>query len=154
MVWRLYKVQPSDTVYGVSRKFKITERALAQVNSLEGNALLADAKLVIPLSGPAPIEGKIIYAKRPTRYQVRRGDTVVSVADEFGVPPERVRHWNGLKTNQLRHGRWLVIYKPLAPGEPNPAPVRHKKKPGATAKPKPTVAKAQETKRPSNSANQ
>jgi peptidoglycan lytic transglycosylase D len=43
---------------------------------------------------------------------VRRGDTVLSVADTFGVPAERIRRWNSLRGNTLKPGRRLVIYRP------------------------------------------
>jgi membrane-bound lytic murein transglycosylase D len=45
---------------------------------------------------------------------VRKGDTVLSVADDFGVPAEKVRQWNRLKGNALRAGRSLTIFKPAA----------------------------------------
>jgi len=44
------------------------------------------------------------------------------------VTPDRLRRWNKLKGNDLRHGRILTIYKPLAPGEGDPAPLRKSKK--------------------------
>ena len=71
----------------------------------------------------------MVFSKRPTRYRVRRGDTVLSVADDFGVPPERLRRWNRLKGNELRKGRTIVIYKPVAEGSKEAAaPVsRHKR---------------------------
>src|SRR5262249_36034748 len=51
MVWRYYKVQPGDSLAGIARKYRTTERAISQANALEGTELLSDAKLVIPVSG-------------------------------------------------------------------------------------------------------
>jgi membrane-bound lytic murein transglycosylase D len=45
---------------------------------------------------------------------VRKGDTVLSVADDFAVPAEKVRKWNHLKGNTLHPGRTIAIYKPLS----------------------------------------
>ena len=42
---------------------------------------------------------------------MRKGDTVLSVADDFGVPAEKVRQWNRLHGNALRAGRSLTIFK-------------------------------------------
>ena len=68
-----------------------------------------------------------VFSKRPTRYRVRKGDTVLSVADDFGVPPERLRRWNRLKGNELRKGRSIVIYRPVAEGSKEAAaPVHHR----------------------------
>jgi len=117
VLWRYHKIEAGDTLATVARKYHTTERAIAGVNNLNGDELPTEAKLVIPVTGPVPGEGVVAYSKRPTRYKVRKGDTVLSVADDFGVPPEKIRRWNRLKGNQLRRGRLLVIYKPLGPGE-------------------------------------
>jgi membrane-bound lytic murein transglycosylase D len=122
VAWRYHKVQSGETLAGVARKYHTTERAIVQVNSLQGDQLLADSKLIIPVSAAA--NGRISYSRHPSRYRVHSGDTVLSVAEDFGVPPERLRRWNHLKGNSLRRGRVLVVYKPLAPGEVDRAP-RH-----------------------------
>ncbi|HWZ42162.1 MAG TPA: transglycosylase SLT domain-containing protein [Candidatus Saccharimonadales bacterium] len=144
-LWRYYKMQPGDTLAGVARKYKTTERAISLANNLEGSQFDTGAKLIIPASGQVPVEGKgLSYSRHPTRYKVRRGDTILSVADDFSVPPEKLRGWNRLKGNQLRAGRLLVIYKPLAPGQADhraPAAVRKRKKTGAAVAPKAKSAK-------------
>jgi len=127
-VWRYYTVQAGDTLGSVARKYHITERAISQANGLQNTELANDARLVIPVSGPGADSGKIIYSKYPSRYKTHTGDTVLTVAEDFGVAPDRLRRWNKLKGNDLRHGRILTIYKPLAPGEGDPAPVRKSKK--------------------------
>jgi membrane-bound lytic murein transglycosylase D len=125
VAWRYHKVQSGETLAGIARKYHTTERAIVQVNSLQDDQLLADTKLIIPVSGAA--NGRISYSRHPSRYRVHSGDTVLSVAEDFGVPPERLRRWNHLKGNALRRGRLLVVYKPLAPGEVDRAPRRTRK---------------------------
>jgi membrane-bound lytic murein transglycosylase D len=126
VLWRYHKVEPGETLVSIARKYHTTERAIGSANSLDGQELPVEAKLVIPMTGPVPTEGVVAYSKRPTRYKVRKGDTVLSVADDFGVSPERLRRWNRLKGNQLRRGRLLVIYKPLAPGEVEQVSIHHR----------------------------
>jgi membrane-bound lytic murein transglycosylase D len=129
VAWRYYKAQPGETLAEIAKKFRTTERAISQVNGLQDNALAADSRIVIPVSVAESDAYKIRYSKYPSRYRVHAGDTVLSVAEDFGIPPERLRRWNRLKGNGLRRGRLLTIYKPLAPGEPDRAPVRrHAKK--------------------------
>jgi membrane-bound lytic murein transglycosylase D len=88
------------------------------------------------VSGVADDPSRIRYSKYASRYKVHTGDTVLTVAEDFGVAPDRLRRWNRLKGNELRRGRLLVVYKPLAPGEPDRAPVnsRHKKTTHGTTK--------------------
>jgi len=125
VAWRYHKVQNGETLVGIARKYHTTERAIAQVNNLADGQLLADTKLVIPVSAAAST--RVAYSRHPSRYRVHSGDTVLSVAEDFGVPPERLRRWNRLKGNSLRRGRVLVVYKPLTPGEVDRAPRRAKK---------------------------
>jgi membrane-bound lytic murein transglycosylase D len=134
VLWRYYKVQPGETLASVARKYHTTERAIASVNNLQGNALEEDAKLVIPMSGSSSSAGTVAYSKRPTRYKTRKGDTVLSVADDFGVPPDKLRRWNHLKGNELRRGRALVIYKPVAGGAEQVAVSHHHKRPQNAAR--------------------
>jgi len=125
--WRYYRVQAGDTLPGLARKYHTTERAISQANNLQSAEIANDARLVIPVTG-AGDSGKIVYSKYPSRYKTHTGDTVLTVAEDFGVPPDRLRRWNKLKGNDLKRGRLLTIYKPLAPGETDRAPVRKSKK--------------------------
>jgi LysM repeat protein len=91
----------------------------------------------------AGANGKIVYSRYASHYKTHTGDTVLTVAEDFGVPPDRLRRWNRLKGNDLRHGRVLIVYKPLAPGESDKAPARRRKKTAhATTKPKSSAAAA------------
>jgi membrane-bound lytic murein transglycosylase D len=131
VAWRYYKVQRGDTLAGIARKYGTTERAISQANALAANELAAETRLVIPVSGAASDPNRIRYSKYASRYKVHGGDTVLTVAEDFGVPPDRLRRWNRLKGNELRRGRLLVVYKPLAPGERDRAPVSRRRKKAA-----------------------
>jgi membrane-bound lytic murein transglycosylase D len=145
VAWRYYKVQPGDTLAGIARKYRTTERAISQANNLQGTQLSSEAKLVIPVNG-ASANSKIVYSRYASHYKTHAGDTVLTVAEDFGVPPDRLRRWNGLKGNDLRHGRVLIVYKPLNPGEADKAPVRrHKKSAQGTVKSRAAAASKQKT---------
>jgi membrane-bound lytic murein transglycosylase D len=149
IAWRYYKVQAGDTLVGIAKKYHTTVRAISQANSLPDTEPAVDARVVIPVSGPGTDPSKIRYSKYASRYKTHSGDTVLTVAEDFGVPPERLRRWNKLKGNELRRGRLLAIYKPLAPGEPDRAPVRKRRKksvPAAT-KPKTNPSAAADSKK-------
>jgi membrane-bound lytic murein transglycosylase D len=128
VAWRYYKVQRGDTLAGIARKYHTTERAISQANGLQDTELAADARLVIPVSSAESDPTKTRYSRYASHYKVHTGDTVLSVAEDFGVSPDRLRRWNRLKGNDLRRGRLLVVYKPLAPGEPDRTPVSTRRK--------------------------
>ena len=76
-----------------------------------------------------------MFAGQPTprRYRVRKGDTIVSVADEYGVSPEALARLNRMRTSgKLHAGRVISLPEqpPVtvaaitpAPPAPPPAPV-------------------------------
>jgi membrane-bound lytic murein transglycosylase D len=132
VLWRYHTVEAGETLDTIARKYHTSASSIAEVNNLEGDEVLADSSLVIPVSGRAA-EARAAYSKQTTRVKVRKGDTVLSVADDFGVPAEMVRKWNRLKGNNLRVGRSIIIHKPLAGTEARVAEAsahrtsRHKK---------------------------
>jgi len=120
--WRYHKVLPNDTLASLAHAYRTTPQAIARVNELDSSAaLLADTKLIIPIApGKHGIsEDSETYSRLITRYHVRRGDTVLTVADNFGVPPTMVRRWNGLRGDSLRGRRVLYVHLPVAPGSRN-----------------------------------
>jgi len=128
--WRYHHVAPGDTLDSIAREYRTTPTAIRAVNELPSEQLRAESKIIIPITaGKVPGIGPTAYSKRPTHYRVRTGDTVASVADDFGVPADRLRRWNGLKGNQLAHGRILVIYRPVAAEQSTVinSPSRHSK---------------------------
>ena len=86
--WRYHTVQPGDTLASLSRSYRVPAKSIAAANQLDqtDKALELDAKLVIPLAiGKHPASDTATYARRITRYRVHKGDTVESVAENFGV---------------------------------------------------------------------
>ncbi|HXY49626.1 MAG TPA: LysM peptidoglycan-binding domain-containing protein [Terriglobales bacterium] len=115
--WRYHKVQPGDTLASVAGSYHSSAKAIAEANDLgEGDPLSPDSKLIIPIApGKHPTGEEATYARHITRYQVRKGDTVQRVADNFGVPPAMVRKWNHLRSNSLQGRRVLYIHLPISP---------------------------------------
>ena len=120
VAWRYHKVEAGETLDEIARRYHAKPSAIAEVNNLrKGDDLLADSKLIIPATpGRRSSEGAGSYAKRPTYYRIRKGDTVLTVADDFGVPAAKVRQWNRLRGNRLVAGHRLKIYRPAADEEP------------------------------------
>jgi membrane-bound lytic murein transglycosylase D len=105
--WRQHRVADGDTISGIAKQYRVTATAIADANGLDAKAVLpVGQKLIIPASQPEPTVGKLV------RYSVRRGDTLASIGDEFGVTAADLRRWNGLKagTTRLNRGVRLRIY--------------------------------------------
>ncbi|HXM24140.1 MAG TPA: LysM peptidoglycan-binding domain-containing protein [Terriglobales bacterium] len=115
--WRYHKVAPGDTLASLAHSFHTSRQAIVQANSLDGDEeLRAESELIIPVApGKHPADEEASYSRRATSYKVRKGDTVQTVADNFGVPPAMVRRWNHLKGDSVRGRRVLYIHLPVAP---------------------------------------
>jgi membrane-bound lytic murein transglycosylase D len=118
--WRYHTVQSGDTLASLARTYHTTAKAIATTNHLDGTELETDSKLIIPVApGKHPASDTATYARRITRYHVRKGDTVESVAENFGVSPQMLRRWNGLHGSSLSGRRVLALHLPVTPGTGN-----------------------------------
>jgi membrane-bound lytic murein transglycosylase D len=113
--WRYHRVAPGETLSEIADKYGASVSAIREANDLSSEEVLADDRLIIPVAPGHSSEGDTIaFSKVATRYKVRRGDTILSVAERFDVPPERLRSWNKIKGDSLIAGRMIRIYRPLA----------------------------------------
>ena len=129
--WRYYKVQSGESLSEIARQFRTTTSSIAEVNNIAADdEIRPGMRLVIPVTPRRESEG-LAFSKKPTIYKVRKGDTVLSVADDFSVPVEKVRQWNHLKGNTLKAGRTLRIYRPAARPDASETKVAAKSKSNA-----------------------
>ena len=113
--WRYHTVSSGETLASLSRTYRIPVKSIAQANHLDGAELKADAKLIIPFAPNKHFSDTGSYAHRITRYKVHSGDTVETVAENFGVPPQMVRRWNGIRGDSLRGRKVLALHLPVTP---------------------------------------
>jgi membrane-bound lytic murein transglycosylase D len=110
--WRFHVVRSGETLDGIATALHAHVGDIAVANGLTaGGDVESGDELVIPVASAAA-------SARPARYVVRRGDTLITVADRFGVSVGELRRWNHLSSNGLRPRSSLVVAEPikLAPG--------------------------------------
>jgi membrane-bound lytic murein transglycosylase D len=113
--WRYPTVHAGDTLASLARTYRTTPKSIKEANQLDGSELRTDAKLIIPVAPGKHVTDTATYARRITRYKVRKGDTVQTVAENFGVSAQMLRRWNGLRGDSL-HGRTvLALHLPVSP---------------------------------------
>lgn len=114
--WRYHTVHPGDTLASLAREYHTTAKSISEKNHLDGAELETDAKLIIPVApGKHPTSDTATYARRITRYKVHKGDTVESVAENFGISAQQLRRWNGLRGSSLAGRRVLALHLPISP---------------------------------------
>jgi membrane-bound lytic murein transglycosylase D len=110
--WRYHKVQGGETLASIARTYHTTPRAIAEANELNDEALSAETRLIIPIAAGKET-GTTTYAHAITHYKVCKGDTVESVAENFGVSPKMIRGWNHVKGDSLAGRKVLYLHLPV-----------------------------------------
>jgi len=113
--WRYHTVRSGENIMALARTYHTTAKQIEEANDLDGPELENDAKLIIPVAPGKHADDGVTYAKRITRYKVHQGDTVESVAENFGVSAQQLRRWNGLRGNSLAGRRVLALHLPVSP---------------------------------------
>jgi membrane-bound lytic murein transglycosylase D len=114
--WRYHKVQGGETLASIARTYHTTPKAIAEANDLNdglnNSAVAPETRLIIPIAAGKQADTST-YARAITHYKVRKGDTVESVAENFGVSAKMVRGWNHLKGSSLAGRKVLYLHLPV-----------------------------------------
>ena len=106
--WRLHIVTSDDTLASIAQTFHVTTRELEEANHLHTDEALNVGEAMVVPTAPPPMKS----ARR--RYRARRGDTMVTLADRFGVTTSQLRRWNHLRGNHIPVGRLLYVSEPVS----------------------------------------
>ncbi len=107
--WRFHIVTAGESLGEVAQNFHVKTQELAQANGIDATDELSTGEpLAIPVAPAASTGGT-----RTARYKVKRGDTLVAVADRFNVSVEQLTAWNHLKSSRIAPGRMLNVAEPL-----------------------------------------
>jgi LysM repeat protein len=113
----VYAVQSGDIPEQIARKYGVTVEALLALNNLTDQSIIHEGqKLVIPLQGPlggpdakgptaTPIPDGGIYS-----YQIKQGDTLLSIATQFSTTLDVILRSNNLKEDAIiQPGQVLTV---------------------------------------------
>jgi LysM repeat protein len=115
-----YIVKKGDSLYVISKKYKISVSDIKKKNNLKGNNLSVGQKLTLGSEKPgetdarAKVEPKneaetLKKQKQTGKYTVKKGDTVSQIALKFGISQKELKRENGLRSSNLRIGQVLKV---------------------------------------------
>jgi membrane-bound lytic murein transglycosylase D len=105
--WRYHRVAAGDTLASVARTYHVSESDLAAANQLGAGTSLQGAEALV-----VPVPLAATPSLHASFYTARRGDTLVTIADRFGVSLEQLRRWNQISGIKVEPGRRLHIAEP------------------------------------------
>lgn len=105
--WRFHVVREGETLGEIAANFHTRVGEIAAVNDVSStDPVEAGDELVIPIAAAnTNAAGQ--------RYKVRLGDTLITVADRFGVTVEQLHQWNHLSSSRVAPGRVLYVAEPV-----------------------------------------
>lgn len=120
-----HKVEPKETLSGLSRRYKVSIQDLQSANP--GMRVLQIGQLVkVPLTGSeVGKNAHVVLEKKSSadpvkpvssvkpqasfRHTVLKGETLYSISKQHGLTVDEVKSMNGLKSNDLKTGQQLLI---------------------------------------------
>jgi membrane-bound lytic murein transglycosylase D len=106
-IWRYHRVAAEDSLASVAHEYHVSVAELATANQLRENASIAGVEaLVVPVSPAAA------PAARTLLYTARKGDTLITIADRFGVSLDQLHRWNKIAGNKIEPGQRLHVTEP------------------------------------------
>jgi len=108
-VYQVYKVEASDTLDSIARKFGITVQELRNINGI--GEIYAGGYILVPSqnSSSQNISNQSNSSMYET-YLVKSGDNIYAISKEYGIPFETLLRINGLnKDDYIYPGQQLLI---------------------------------------------
>lgn len=118
-----HTVNKGDSLSAVSKKYGLSISRIQEANNLEGTKILIGQCLIIP-ERPVKVWGSSAENKTPKSevseitgpaqgtpeaHVVKKGDTLIKIANRYHLPVREVREMNELKGSKLRIGQVLRL---------------------------------------------
>ena len=99
-----YIVKKGDSLYSIAKRYNTTVKEIVRLNNLTSNNLAVGQQLVIAIDDNA--------TPTPTTYKdyvVQKGDSLWSIANNYGITVDELKNANGITNNMLTIGQELII---------------------------------------------
>ncbi|WPR77590.1 LysM peptidoglycan-binding domain-containing protein [Algoriphagus sp. NG3] len=127
----LHEVDPKETLFGISRRYKSPVSEIIEANPALKQGLKIGQTIKVPFVSMAELPaGSVLHNVVP-------GETLFSISKKYGVTVESVMQQNGLKGNDLSVGQSLIIEPAV------PVAVEKKAEPAVTVAASTEVAKTE-----------
>jgi membrane-bound lytic murein transglycosylase D len=109
-----HKVKEGENLTSIADEYDVTIEDLMVWNDLESDVIKTGQVLIVtdPEKETKKKETKQKETKNLTekKYKVKKGDTLESIADDFGVTIADIKKWNNIKNDKILIGQVLKIF--------------------------------------------
>ena len=135
-----YKVKSGDTLGGIAAKHRVSITTIKRANGIKGSNIRAGQTLSIPYitNGTYASSSSKPTSTKSSKYKVRSGDTLGSIAQRHGVRLASIKSANNIKGSTIRVGQTLSIpsskgsYSSSSAPSSNGKPAKYKVRSGDT----------------------
>ncbi|MBW7982178.1 murein transglycosylase D [Enterobacillus tribolii] len=105
-----YKVRSGDTVSSIAKRLNVSQKDLLSWNRLNGKSKLKVGQTLQVANNTASKSSS--KSNSGITYQVRKGDSIASIAKRHGVNINDVMRWNSViaKSSKIKPGDTLTLY--------------------------------------------
>ncbi len=111
----VHTVQPSETLFGIARKYGVSTGQIRQWNGLTSNRLDVNQKLRIKADTSDNSENTDVVKGKI--HIVNKGETLYSISRMYNVSTSDLKRWNQLGSDELRIGQELIVSNKPEPDE-------------------------------------
>lgn len=122
--WRRHHVRQGDALSTIARRYGVSVNSIKNANRIRGNRIRAGSSLLIPVSSrristhyanvTRPVRPKPLAPPEGTvaiEHEIKSGDTLWSISQQYNVYMKQVARWNGIRTRSLlKPGKILKIW--------------------------------------------
>jgi LysM repeat protein len=100
---KTHRVRRGETLAIIAKRYQISVAQLKQINKIKRARRLSPGRLL------RLVALEKTEAASPFRYRVRRGDSLRTISERFGVPIKTLKQLNSLRRNKIYAGEVLKI---------------------------------------------
>lgn len=104
---RTHIVKSGESLQLIARRYDMSVKQLMALNKLKSSRIRIAQKLLV--EGDSSAARKVAINQKTTRYIVKRGDTLDSIARKFDIALDDLQRWNNIQGSHILPGHQLTI---------------------------------------------
>lgn len=109
---KYHTVRRGETLGLIAERYGVTVSRLKDWNGLRSNKIFVGQRLkVVSMvdKGEIEVEGDADVQENATTHKVRRGESLFSIAEDYGVTIDNLKEWNNLSGSSIDAGQTLIV---------------------------------------------